>query len=379
VLATVSDKKIQHSTDGTTIDYYNAEVVTANDYYPGGMDMPGRSYSIANTNYRYGFNGLEKSTEINGSENLYTAEFWEYDSRIVRRWNLDPINNGNYSPYSAFNNNSILFSDPLGLDTVNSNKKAGAGDVFQHQNGNSNFFWDKTKIGWEGGGESGNLPEIKITAKLKKPLNFLPSAFNYTKEQGRQMDIDQNNFRLGNFADLSSSQIRMYQRWDESYKSWQKMSLGIVGILAAPIVGAGAPGLFTVSTQYAAAKATLSFGFQATFNGVKNVDYIAVGADAFTAPGLDALINGFVNYRPFANPGNRLQIAGVNKSASEFAIDAGTSFFSGLAGNSAWRPLQPLLQNPTERTVFFLPTQAWLNAGTQGANKIIKDKSNENK
>ncbi len=63
VLAAISDKKIGVSANGITVDYYNADVVSANDYYPGDMDMPGRSYSIVNTNYRYGFNGKEKDKE----------------------------------------------------------------------------------------------------------------------------------------------------------------------------------------------------------------------------------------------------------------------------------------------------------------------------
>ncbi len=45
VLATVFDKKLGHTIDGTTVDYYNADVITANDYNPGGMQMPGRKYS----------------------------------------------------------------------------------------------------------------------------------------------------------------------------------------------------------------------------------------------------------------------------------------------------------------------------------------------
>ena len=40
--------------------------------------------------YRYGFNGQEKSDEIKGEGSSYTAEFWEYDPRIGRRWNIDP-------------------------------------------------------------------------------------------------------------------------------------------------------------------------------------------------------------------------------------------------------------------------------------------------
>jgi hypothetical protein len=75
VLVKVSDKKLTVDSDNDgVVNYYNPDVVTANDYYPFGMTMPERKYSQANSSYRYGFNGQEKSTEIN--DNSYTAEFW---------------------------------------------------------------------------------------------------------------------------------------------------------------------------------------------------------------------------------------------------------------------------------------------------------------
>jgi hypothetical protein len=77
------------------------------------MLMPGRTYSNG-SHYRYGFNGQEKSTEIDLSGNINTAEFWEYDSRIMRRWNLDPKPTEGISEYSAFNGNPILNRDVLG-------------------------------------------------------------------------------------------------------------------------------------------------------------------------------------------------------------------------------------------------------------------------
>src|SRR5690606_34111589 len=80
------------------------------------MLMPGRKYSIANTSYRYGFNGQEKSTEIN--ENSYTAEFWQYDSRIGRRFNIDPVVKPNESPYATFANSPIWLTDHDGKDTT---------------------------------------------------------------------------------------------------------------------------------------------------------------------------------------------------------------------------------------------------------------------
>ena len=85
------------------------------DYYPFGMAMPGRSFS--SNQYRYGFNGQEKDDEVSGSGNSYTAMFWQYDSRLGRRWNQDPKPNPSISNYATFANNPIFFTDILG-DTV---------------------------------------------------------------------------------------------------------------------------------------------------------------------------------------------------------------------------------------------------------------------
>jgi hypothetical protein len=115
ILATVSDKKKGISTDSTTIDHYEADIVSAQEYYPFGMQMPGRGFN--NSKYRYGFNGQEKSDEIDPTGNHNTAEFWEYDTRIGRRWNIDPKLKIGESPYSTFSGNPILLADPHG-DTV---------------------------------------------------------------------------------------------------------------------------------------------------------------------------------------------------------------------------------------------------------------------
>ena len=125
VLVTVSDKKIGHSTNGTTIDYYEADVVSASDYYPFGMQMPGRSFSVGS--YRYGFNGQEKSDEIDPNGNSMTAEFWQYDSRIGRRWNVDPVRKDYESPYLCFGGNPIWMSDAKGNVYIPRNGGPGPG------------------------------------------------------------------------------------------------------------------------------------------------------------------------------------------------------------------------------------------------------------
>ena len=87
------------------------------------MEMFGRKYHVGGGSYRYGFNGQEKSTEINNA--LTNAQFWEYDSRIGRRWNVDPIVKVDESPYATFRNNPILIVDPTGEDGVPYKVKKG--------------------------------------------------------------------------------------------------------------------------------------------------------------------------------------------------------------------------------------------------------------
>jgi YD repeat-containing protein len=98
VLVTVSDKKIGHDGGSGFFDYYEADVVTANDYYPFGMMMPGREFN--SDQMSNSFNGQLKSSEV--GKNHYTALYWEYSSPTVRRWNMDPKPNISISPYVGF-------------------------------------------------------------------------------------------------------------------------------------------------------------------------------------------------------------------------------------------------------------------------------------
>ncbi|TDW91896.1 RHS repeat-associated core domain-containing protein, partial [Dinghuibacter silviterrae] len=119
VLATISDRRYGVSTDGSTVDHFAPVVLDANDYYPFGSLEPGRAYTATSIGaYRYGQNGQERDDEINGPGNSYTAEYWEYDPRVGRRWNRDPVIKYNEAPYSTFSNNPVLFADPSGADTI---------------------------------------------------------------------------------------------------------------------------------------------------------------------------------------------------------------------------------------------------------------------
>src|SRR5690554_1948379 len=75
--------------------------------------------------YRYGFQGQEMDDEVSGAGNSYTAEFWQYDPRLGRRWNIDPVVKHHESPYATFANNPIWFIDPSGADTRSEERRVG--------------------------------------------------------------------------------------------------------------------------------------------------------------------------------------------------------------------------------------------------------------
>ncbi len=114
VRATVSDMLMPRGSG-----VFDADLRTLTDYYPFGMTMPGRTLSPED--YRYGYNTQERVDEIAGEGNHYTAEFWEYDPRAARRWNLDPRPVVGLSDYHGFANNPIFLSDHRGDSAVDMN------------------------------------------------------------------------------------------------------------------------------------------------------------------------------------------------------------------------------------------------------------------
>jgi len=114
VTTTLPDRKyITPNADNEPI--YIPDAVTYTDYYPFGFPMPRPGFTMGG--YRYFFNGQEADNEVFGEGVSFSAEFWQYDSRLGRRWNVDPKIQRGISVYSCFNNNPICFVDVDG-DTV---------------------------------------------------------------------------------------------------------------------------------------------------------------------------------------------------------------------------------------------------------------------
>jgi hypothetical protein len=98
-------------------------------YEPFGSLLPGRNYN--SSSYNFGFGGQLKDDEVFGvTGTSYTAEFWQYDPRVGRRWNLDPLSPKfpAMAPYAGFNDNPLLYKDPGGNEAVNTNDGGDGGD-----------------------------------------------------------------------------------------------------------------------------------------------------------------------------------------------------------------------------------------------------------
>ena len=106
VRVVITDRKLHEGT------HYKPDVVSVSDYYPFGSAIAERSYEVKK--YNFGFNGQEKVDEVKGvNGSHYTAMFWEYDSRVGRRWNVDPLASKmpGWSLYAAMADNPIMMID----------------------------------------------------------------------------------------------------------------------------------------------------------------------------------------------------------------------------------------------------------------------------
>ena len=112
VCAVVTGRLLDGNGGGTP---KQADLLSAQGYEPFGSLLPGRNYS--SDSYRFGFQGQEKDDEVFGSTGTsYTAEFWQYDPRIGRRWNEDPVIRANWSGYVSLADNPIMVTDKNGDD-----------------------------------------------------------------------------------------------------------------------------------------------------------------------------------------------------------------------------------------------------------------------
>jgi RHS repeat-associated protein len=156
VLVTVSDKKIGIDDGGNgTTDYFQPEVLTAQDYYSFGMAMPGRKYTKPNSGYRYGFNGKENDNDVKDEGNQQDYGMRIYDPRLAKFLSVDPISRRYpmLTPYQFASNRPI---DGIDLDGLEWKAVMGAsGNVVEYE--------------WVGGG---TFRESKVKGVPRQTMTY---------------------------------------------------------------------------------------------------------------------------------------------------------------------------------------------------------------
>jgi RHS repeat-associated protein len=228
VLVTISDRKLQHTTDNSTVDYYKPDAINANDYYAFGMQMPGRTFTVASGgNYRYGFNGKENDNEVKGTGEQIDYGMRVYDPRVGRFLSVDPLT-GKYpelTPYQYGSNRPIDGVDEDGLEWApvkdNNQKITGYNWVGYEQDGkpkagstSSDVIFNKNGFNWAySSNAKGKTGEILITPVNQGAVNQSwwtdqSSSYSYTiniKQEANSaggMDYNTINAQLWNNAGL---------------------------------------------------------------------------------------------------------------------------------------------------------------------------------
>ena len=109
--------------------------------------------------YRYFFNGQEADNEVLGEGVSLTAEFWQYDSRLGRRWNVDPVFKEYESPYTCFAGNPVWFADRFGAD------------IGWVEDSDGNVFWDE---------KTNSLEDFNLNYADKVGFQYVSDIDNYT-------------------------------------------------------------------------------------------------------------------------------------------------------------------------------------------------------
>jgi RHS repeat-associated protein len=180
----VSDKKIAVM-NGANLSYYRADVVSYSDYYPFGAPMTERTAVVTPTDVRYGFNGMEVDSEINGNGNAYDFGARMYDARLGRWWSVDPEHKAlsAWSTYTSNANNPILFIDVEGKIFVVYTK-------VQDENGNS----IKVKITFDGDvvkvydRKSGEAMGVEYKNGMNKFVDDMVISYEYITKNSADVD-----------------------------------------------------------------------------------------------------------------------------------------------------------------------------------------------
>ncbi|WKW46716.1 RHS repeat-associated core domain-containing protein [Myroides sp. JBRI-B21084] len=147
-----------------------------NNYYPFGLKHQGYN-NLSGDGYKYKLNGKEYEDAF--GLNIYEMDLRQLDPAIGRWVVQDPVVHHDYSPYSAFDNNPVYWSDPSGAD---SQKNITIADLFNKAgSGTTTFSFENGQLVGESFAEN-------IKATLEKSYLFLDAPTDDNGDGGGNGD-----------------------------------------------------------------------------------------------------------------------------------------------------------------------------------------------
>jgi RHS repeat-associated protein len=191
-----------------------SEIFAAKDYYPGGMVMPGRTFTAES--YRWGYQGQYALDETDET-GYYSFDLRLYDPRILRWHTTDPY--GQYwSSYMSMGNNWINMIDPDGGWDDDYSIDAD-GNIKLEKVTNDNFDMLYTKADYDAGNLSNGL---KIYDRMILPqLANRTNSYEFIDLGVKEMGICANTrnrtdaYRLFKFMAENTTVEWSYQRYTD--------------------------------------------------------------------------------------------------------------------------------------------------------------------
>lgn len=278
VLTTISDKKFPIDNNGL-IDHYVADITSVSDYYPFGSPMDGRTFG--SEKYRFGFNGQELDDEVAGNGNTNTALFWEYDTRLGRRWNIDPLFKDlpGISPYIFSYNSPLIFNDQTG--------KKGKVTIERNENGGGTITVSSTIYLF---GLADNNIDVFISTMNNSAKTILTKG-TYKDNKGNTWQIIYDlKFKSGKIGDTPEDKLFNNQLIVNNTKNQSSASTGEGFITSNVVKGVVKGNIEAIGTALEESIHFFGFGdqYDKVFEGLKTViGYIAKDGfedDVLTGP-----------------------------------------------------------------------------------------------
>lgn len=184
------------------------EIIEEHNYYPFGLKHKDFNPSTNS-------NELAKKVKFNGKEfeqslgiNLYEMDWRSYDPTIGRWTSIDPVTHFSLSPYNAFDNNPVFWSDPSGADSEYYQDPDRKGDYEGEEwnDEDGNFIWDGQSWHWDMARGYG-LPEMFLHNQSGWHDEYDP----WRDENGNLLDLDEINWSLAYEEDINRIVSRIHR------------------------------------------------------------------------------------------------------------------------------------------------------------------------